>query len=69
MRYFMKKFSDIMTKNEFRFYFLFFNKELNYNKFLFFDFPLFSDKEFANEFSNILILNNYLEFKIFYFGQ
>ncbi len=30
----MKKFSDIMTKNEFRFPdFFFFNKELNYNKF------------------------------------
>ncbi|OAM16196.1 hypothetical protein A7P85_07220 [Eikenella corrodens] len=62
----MKKFSDIITKNEFRFPdFFFFNKELNYNKFLFFDFPLFSDKEFANEFSNILILNNYLELNIF----
>ena len=30
----MKKFSDIMTKNELRFPdFFFFNKELNYNKF------------------------------------
>lgn len=34
----------------------FFNKELKYNKFLFFDFPLFSNKEFTDEFSNILIL-------------
>ena len=38
---------------------------MKYNKFLFFDFPLFSNKEFTDEFSNILILNNYLELDIF----
>lgn len=62
----MHKFSKIMAEKEFRFpEFFFFNKELNYNRFLFFDFPLFNDKAFADKFRANLISTNYLELNIF----